>query len=216
MRARIMWASTAIFLIVFGSPTFADTGYPNRPIHLIISYPAGTATDTLARIVGIKLEAALGHPVVIDIKTGGAGNIGLATAAKSAPDGYTLTIGGAAMCINASIYGDKAVDPLRDFAPVAKLATTPVIIVASPASHIETIADLVARARREPGNWPIRRPVSAPHARRRRVAGDAGGHRPTARSSCRFGAVDDRRVVGRGTARLRCPVLRSSSWPAAN
>ena len=152
MRARIIWGAAAIFLIVFGSTTFgADTGYPNRPIHIIISYPAGTATDTLARIVGMKLEAALGQPVVIDIKTGGAGNIGLATAAKSAPDGYTLTIGGAAMCINANIYGDKAVDPLRDFAPVAKLATSPVIIVSSPASRIDTIADLVARARREPG-----------------------------------------------------------------
>jgi tripartite-type tricarboxylate transporter receptor subunit TctC len=152
MRARVLWGVATFFLIAFGSPTFgADTGYPSRPIRLIISYPAATATDTLARIVGRKLEAALGQPVVIDIKTGGAGNIGLATAAKSAPDGYTLTIGGAAMCINASIYGDKAVDPVRDFAPVAKLATSPVIIVSSPASRIDTIADLVARARREPG-----------------------------------------------------------------
>ena len=143
----------ATMAIAASSPTFgADPGaYPNRPIHIIISYPAGTATDTLARLVGTRLEAALGQPVVIDIKTGGAGNIGLATAARSAPDGYTLTIGGAAMCINANIYGDRAVDPVRDFAPVAKLATSPVIIVASPAAHIDTVADLVARARVEPG-----------------------------------------------------------------
>lgn len=125
--------------------------YPSRPIHIIISFPAGTATDTLARTVGLKLEAALGQPVIIDIRTGAAGNNGLAAAARSAPDGYTLTIGGAAMCINVSIYGDRAVNPLRDFTPVAKLATSPIIIVSNPASHIDTIADLVERARRAPG-----------------------------------------------------------------
>jgi len=153
MRTCLWWIIATTLAVTLGSPSFgADSGgYPNRPIHIIISYPAGTATDTLARVVGARLEAALGQPVVIDIKTGGAGNVGLAAAARASPDGYTLTIGGAAMCINANVYGDRAVDPVRDFAPVAKLATTPVIIVSSPATHIDSIADLVARARREPG-----------------------------------------------------------------
>ncbi len=152
MPWQLLWIGAAIWAAA-AAPSFgADLGaYPNRPIRIIISYPAGTATDTLARLVGMKLEAALGQPVVIEIKTGAAGNIGLAAAARSAPDGYTLAIGGAAMCINANIYGDRAVDPVRDFAPVAKLATSPVIIVASPGAHIETVADLVARARGEPG-----------------------------------------------------------------
>jgi tripartite-type tricarboxylate transporter receptor subunit TctC len=143
----------ALLLAVCASSGFGadQAAYPNRPIHIIISYPAGTSTDTLARVVGQKLEAALGQPVIIDIRTGAAGNNGLAAAARSAPDGYTLTIGGAAMCINVSIYGDRAVDPGHDFTPVAKLATSPIIIVANPAAHIDTIADLVARARREPG-----------------------------------------------------------------
>jgi len=153
MRTCLWWIIATTLAVTFSSPSFgADSGgYPNRPIHIIISYPAGTATDTLARVVGARLEAALGQPVVIDIKTGGAGNVGLAAAARASPDGYTLTIGGAAMCINANVYGDRAVDPVRDFAPIAKLATTPVIIVSSPATHIDSIADLVARARREPG-----------------------------------------------------------------
>jgi tripartite-type tricarboxylate transporter receptor subunit TctC len=153
MRTCSWWTIAATMCAALSSPSFgADAGgYPNRPIHIIISYPAGTATDTLARVVGARLEAALGQPVVIDIKTGGAGNVGLAAAARAAPDGYTLTIGGAAMCINANVYGDRAVDPVRDFAAVAKLATTPVIVVSSPTTHIDTIADLVARARREPG-----------------------------------------------------------------
>jgi tripartite-type tricarboxylate transporter receptor subunit TctC len=141
------------FLMATSSAGFsADPAtYPNHPIHIIISFPAGTATDTLARTVGQKLETALGQPVIIDIRTGAAGNNGLAAAARSAPDGYTLTIGGAAMCINVSIYGERAVNPLRDFTPVAKLATSPIIIVSSPAAHIDTIADLVERARRAPG-----------------------------------------------------------------
>jgi len=152
MLERLLFGIAAMS-VAMSSPTFgADPGgYPNRPIRIIISYPAGTATDTLARLVGTRLEEALGQPVVIDIKTGGAGNIGLAAAARSAPDGYTLAIGGAAMCINANIYGDRAVDPVRDFAPVAKLATSPVIVVATPAARIDTLADLVARARRQPG-----------------------------------------------------------------
>ena len=141
------------FLMATSSTGFsADPAtYPSHPIHIIISFPAGTATDTLARTVGQKLESALGQPVIIDIRTGAAGNNGLAAAARSAPDGYTLTIGGAAMCINVSIYGDRAVNPLRDFTPVAKLATSPIIIVSSPVAHIDTIADLVEGARRAPG-----------------------------------------------------------------
>ena len=152
MTWRLLWIAAATW-VAASSPSYAaDPGaYPNRPIHIIISYPAGTATDTLARLVGTKLEAALGQPVVIDIRTGAAGNIGLAAAARAAPDGYTLTIGGAAMCINANLYGDRAVDPVRDFTPVAKLATTPVIIVANPGAHIDTVVELVARAHREPG-----------------------------------------------------------------
>ena len=152
MLTRLLRCIVIGFLAAASSAAFgADPAYPNRPIHIIISFPAGTATDTLARAVGQKLEAALGQPVIIDIRTGAAGNNGLAAAARSAPDGYTLTIGGAAMCINVSIYGDRAVNPLRDFTPVAKLATSPIIIVSSPAARIDTIADLVERARRAPG-----------------------------------------------------------------
>ena len=152
MLTRLLRCIVIGFLAAASSAAFgADPAYPNRPIHIIISFPAGTATDTLARAVGQKLEAALGQPVIIDSRTGAAGNNGLAAAARSAPDGYTLTIGGAAMCINVSIYGDRAVNPLRDFTPVAKLATSPIIIVSSPAARIDTIADLVERARRAPG-----------------------------------------------------------------
>jgi tripartite-type tricarboxylate transporter receptor subunit TctC len=96
MIVRLLWIAAALW-IAASSPSYgADPGaYPSRPIRIIISYPAGTATDTLARLVGTKLEAALGQPVVIEIRTGAAGNIGLAAAARAAPDGYTLTIGGA-------------------------------------------------------------------------------------------------------------------------
>ena len=153
MWTRLLHLIAVAFLTATCGAAFAadPAAYPNRPIHIIISFPAGTATDTLARVVGQKLESALGQPVIIDIRTGAAGNNGLAAAARSAPDGYTLTIGGAAMCINVSIYGEHAVNPLRDFTPVAKLATSPIIIVANPSARIDTIADLIARARREPG-----------------------------------------------------------------
>jgi tripartite-type tricarboxylate transporter receptor subunit TctC len=174
--ARLLWTATLCMAAVSWSYAADPGAYPNRPIRIIISYPAGTATDTLARLVGLKLEAALGQPVVVEIKTGAAGNIGLATAAHSAPDGYTLTIGGAAMCINTTLYGDRAVDPMRDFTPVAKLATSPVIIVSNPGAHIDTVADLVTRARADPGRIAYSTPgVGTPtHVAAELLAIDAG------------------------------------------
>lgn len=142
----------ASILIGIGVCAPATAAYPDHPIKLIISYPAGTATDTLARTIGAKLQQALGQPVIIEIKTGGGGNNGLAAAARAAPDGYTLTIGGSAMCINQTLYGGRDVDPERDFTPVATIASTPVIIVASPSSGIRSLADLISRARSDPGS----------------------------------------------------------------
>ena len=127
-----------------------STPFRNRSLHFIVSFPPGTTTDTIARTVGQRLGEALGQPVIVENRPGAAGNIGLALAAKSAPDGYTFTMGGAAMCINPAIFGARVVDPIRDFAPVAKLASSPIVIVAHPAVRADTLPELIELARHTP------------------------------------------------------------------
>jgi tripartite-type tricarboxylate transporter receptor subunit TctC len=124
--------------------------YPSHNLRIIVSFPPGTTTDTLARSVAQHLGEALGQSVIVENRPGAAGNIGLALAAKAAPDGYTLTMGGAAMCINPAIYGSKVVDPIRDFSPVAKLASSPIVIVAHPSVRANSLQELIALARNTP------------------------------------------------------------------
>ncbi len=144
-RATLLCAAVVVPLA-----SAAADSYPSRSLRIVVSFPPGTTTDTLARTVAQRLGEALGQPVIVDNRPGAAGNIGLALAAKAAPDGYTLTIGGAAMCINPAIYGKKVVDPIRDFGPVAKLASSPIVIVAHPSVKANTLQELVELARNTP------------------------------------------------------------------
>ncbi len=125
--------------------------YPSRPVKLIVSFPAGTSVDALARIVGVRLAAALGQPVVVENHPGAAGSIGTALAARAAPDGYTLAIVGAGATINPSLYGARAVDPLRAFAPVTQLTMQPIVVVAHPSLGAQSLGEAIALARAQPG-----------------------------------------------------------------
>jgi len=144
-RAALLFLALVLPLLC----TAADT-YPSHGLRIVVSFPPGTTTDTLARTIAQRLGEALSQPVIVENRPGAAGNVGLAIAAKSAPDGYTLTIGGAAMCINPAIYGTRVVDPIHDFAPVAKLASSPIVIVAHPSVHANTLQELIALARNTP------------------------------------------------------------------
>jgi tripartite-type tricarboxylate transporter receptor subunit TctC len=125
--------------------------YPSRALRIVVSFPPGTTTDTLARTVAQRLGEALGE-------SGDRRELGRAPRATSGspwqrkppPDGYTLTIGGAAMCINPAIYGKRVVDPVHDFAPVAKLASSPIVIVAHPSVRANTLQELIELARNTP------------------------------------------------------------------
>lgn len=125
--------------------------YPARAVHVVVSFPAGTAVDGLARLLGAKLGDALGQPVVVENRPGAAGNIGTAHAARAMPDGYTLAVVGAAVTINPTIYGARAVDPVTAFAPVIQLTTQPIVLVAHPSLEASSLPELIALARRKPG-----------------------------------------------------------------
>jgi len=126
--------------------------YPSKPVRLIVPYPPGGGTDIFARLVGAKLSESLGQPFVIEQRPGAAGVIGADAAAKSAPDGYTIVIGQASnLAINASLMKKLPYDPVRDFAPITRVAMSPNLLVVHPSLPVRSVKDLVALAKARPG-----------------------------------------------------------------
>jgi tripartite-type tricarboxylate transporter receptor subunit TctC len=130
--------------------------YPSKPVTFVVPYAAGGTTDTMARMLGGKLEKRLGQTFVIENKPGAASSIGAAYVAKAAPDGYTLLLAtSTTMAINASIYKKLAYDPAKDLTPVALVAGIPFLLVVNPATEVKSIADLVTLAKKEKGGLPF-------------------------------------------------------------
>jgi tripartite-type tricarboxylate transporter receptor subunit TctC len=139
-------------------PAFAQTGgtgdWPNRPIRWVNPGPAGGAGDVLSRLVGDRLSARLGQPVVVDNRPGAGTNIGMAQVARAAPDGYTVGLASiAANAANKWLYRSLPFDPDRDFAAVGMIALVPNIVVIPPAVPAQTLPQFIAWARAQ--NRPI-------------------------------------------------------------
>ena len=125
--------------------------YPNKPIRMIVTFPAGSGADIVARVAGQKMAETMGQSVVIDNRAGAGGVIGADLTAKAVPDGYTLVMVSSSHTINASIYRKLPYDPVKDFAPVTVLASTPYLLIAHPSLPARTIAELIALAKSKPG-----------------------------------------------------------------
>src|SRR5258706_3618030 len=126
--------------------------YPSKPIRLVVPFPPGGSLDVVARAIGQKLTEAWGQPVVIDNRPGAGGNIGADLVAKSAPDGYTILEGALSThAVNVSLYSKMPYDPVRDFAPITLVATTPNVLVLNPALPVNSVPELVAYAKAHPG-----------------------------------------------------------------
>ena len=133
-------------------PAAAQAAYPSKPITMIVPFSAGGTTDILARIVGQALTAELGQSVIIDNRAGAGGNIGGQAAARSPADGYTLFMGTVGThAINAALYKKMPFDPIKDFAPLTRVANVPNLLVANPAQPFRTVKELVAYAKAHPG-----------------------------------------------------------------
>ena len=142
----------AALLLAAALPSAAATDYPTRPIRLIVPFAAGGGNDTVARLVGQRLVARLGQPVVVDNRPGAGGTVGAELAAKAAPDGYTLFLGGVGShAINPNLHAKLGYDPISDFAPVSLLASAPLILVVNAAVPATSVAELIALAREKPG-----------------------------------------------------------------
>lgn len=128
-----------------------ETPYPSRPIRLVVPFAPGGSPDALARLIAPGLAEALGQPVVVENHAGAGGAIGAELVARSAPDGHVLLVAANSVAIQHAMGAPGAVDPVGGFAPVMKLVDIPVAIVVTPSLPANTLAELVALARREPG-----------------------------------------------------------------
>lgn len=134
------------------SSALAQAAYPSKPVTIIVPFAAGGTTDILARIIGQALTAELGQSVVVDNRAGAGGNIGASLAAKAPADGYTLFMGTVGThAINASLYKKMPFDPVKDFAPLTRVANVPNLLVANPAQPFKTVPELIAYAKANPG-----------------------------------------------------------------
>jgi tripartite-type tricarboxylate transporter receptor subunit TctC len=126
--------------------------WPERPLRLVVPFPAGSSTDIIARIVAQKLSHRLGQQIVIENRAGASGNIGADAVAKAAPDGYTIGIATASThAVAASLSPNLPYDPIRDFAPVAMIGSQPYVLVLHPALPARNLAELIALAKAKPG-----------------------------------------------------------------
>src|ERR1700733_2603680 len=128
-------------------------GYPDRPVRIIAPFAAGGPSDLLARLMSVKLGEALGGSFYVENRAGAGSNIGTAAAARATPDGYTLLLTSSAFVLNPGLYKQVPYDPIKDFAPVAELVTSPNVFIATPASGLTSMSELVARAKEKPDTF---------------------------------------------------------------
>ncbi|OFW10933.1 MAG: hypothetical protein A3H27_04440 [Acidobacteria bacterium RIFCSPLOWO2_02_FULL_59_13] len=142
----------AVFLFaLFLSAGAGSQSFPNKPVHLVVPYAPGGAVDLVARSLGQGLQQGLGQSVVVDNRPGGGGSIGVDLVAKSAPDGYTLSVAAiGALTINVHL-NRLPYDPLKDLAPVTVLATSPMIIGVNASTPVYSIKDLIDYVKARPG-----------------------------------------------------------------
>ena len=125
--------------------------YPSKPIRMVVPFPAGGGIDSVARVISPRMSEGLGQSIVIDNRAGASGTIGTEAVAKAAPDGYTLLATFSSHSQNALLYSKLGYDTVRDFAPITQIATVPIILVANPALPVKTVKELIALAKRRPG-----------------------------------------------------------------
>ena len=145
----------ALVLAALAPPTaLADAAYPNRPVRLVVPFPAGGNTDQVARMLAQSLTEQLGQPFVIDNKAGAGGNMGVDNVAKSAPDGYSLAYSTlSTYALNVGLYSKLPFDPVKDLVPVALTVRVPLVLVVPASSGIKTLPELLQMLKSRPGQY---------------------------------------------------------------
>jgi tripartite-type tricarboxylate transporter receptor subunit TctC len=151
MIARLICFAAGIAALAYALGLHAEA-YPSRPIRLIVPFPPGGSSDSVARVVVQKFSEGLGQPVVIENRPGVAGLLGSEAVAKAAPDGYTLLLGSvSSLAVAPHMFVNPKIDPGRDFVAIAPIMSSPLTVIARPALPVDSIAGLIALARSKPG-----------------------------------------------------------------
>lgn len=151
--SRFVGIAAACIVSMPGAVAHAQD-YPVKPVTLLVPFPPGGATDTIARQVGKVLAERIGQPVIIENKAGAGTIIGAGTVARAKPDGYTLMVSsGTTFTVNPAIYEKLPYDPVKDFEPISLLARSPMILLAHPDVPVSNFKELVAAAKANPGKY---------------------------------------------------------------
>ena len=147
--SSLKWLAACVFFCVALS---SHAAYPDKPIRLIIGFPAGGPLDQHARLITDKLQTILGQPVIIDYKPGAGGSVGAEFVAKSVPDGYTIMLANTGvMVINSALYTKLPYNTLKDFTPLARTAMQPLALLVNNAVPANTLKEFTDYARKNPG-----------------------------------------------------------------
>jgi tripartite-type tricarboxylate transporter receptor subunit TctC len=150
-RAAMGLAAIGLSALIWPAGNASALDYPTRPVRFVVGYPAGGATDILARLIGQRLSERLGQQFVIENKPGAGNNIGTQTVVDADPDGYTVLLVNPANAINASLYADLKFNFIRDIAPVAGFARVPNVMVVPPDFPAKSVVEFIAYAKANPG-----------------------------------------------------------------
>jgi len=151
MRRVVPSLLISVLAIWVSTPSLAQK-YPERAIRFVVPFPATGVSDAAARTIGQKLSERWGQPVVTENRVGAGGTVGTELVAKSKPDGYTLLMGSSTeLTVNPNLYRNLAYDTIRDFAPLALVAYTPLVLVVHPSLPVKSVKELAALAKKRPG-----------------------------------------------------------------
>jgi tripartite-type tricarboxylate transporter receptor subunit TctC len=152
MKSLLRTAFLALGTLALPATAWAQASYPARPIRMIVPFAPGGASDVVARVMAMKVGEALGQQIVVENRSGASGNIGMEAAANAPPDGYTIFLGNiGTMAINPAIFRNMSVNPVKDFIAVTQVADVPSILIAHPGVPANSVAELIALAKAQPG-----------------------------------------------------------------
>jgi len=158
-------AAVVLTAVLCTAPAFAQSTYPPRPVRMLVGFAPGGTTDIVARLLAPELSEAFDRQFYVENRPGATGNIASDLAAKSAPDGTTLLVVSASFASNVSLYSRVGYDPVRDFAPITRVASVHNVLVVHRALPVRSVRELVALAKRYPGEMSFASPGhgSTPH-----------------------------------------------------
>lgn len=151
LTRRILALSLAALAVATPLAASAQGAYPNKPIRVIVPFPAGSTTDIIARAISDKMSQSMGQQLVVENRGGASGTIGQAVVAQAAPDGYTIMVHSSSHTVSPHTFAKLPFDTLSDFTPITPISSTPNVLVISPSKNIKTLQELLAYGKANPG-----------------------------------------------------------------